>query len=38
MKSAMHVASSLPGRGLTDVDDANAPDDMTLERVYERIF
>ena len=38
VKSAMHVASSLPGRGLTDVDDANAPDDMTLERVYERIF
>ena len=38
MRSAMHAASSLPGRGLTDVDDDTAPDDMTLESVYERIF
>ena len=25
MKSAMHAASQLPGRGPTDVDDAPAP-------------
>ena len=24
-RSAMHAASQLPGRGLTDVDDAPAP-------------
>ena len=25
VRSAMHAASQLPGRGLTDVDDAPAP-------------